>query len=180
MKLVRVDGEDSEHFREVWALYESAFPSDERRDGERQKATFKRPEYVMLAALDEKNALVGLLSVWEFGGFVFMEHLAVKGHLRGKGFGSEILRRYMSGCSKNVVLEVELPGTDVQKRRIAFYERLGFKLNRHDYVQPSYGPGKNPVPMLLMSYPGTISEREFPLLRKDIHAVVYGLKEPLA
>lgn len=179
MQLVRVDGEGSAHFRELWELYESAFPPDERRDPERQKATFKRAEYAMLAAVDEKNALVGLLSAWEFEGFVFMEHLAVKGHLRGKGFGTEIIKAYMSNCRKNVVLEVEKPGTDVQKRRIAFYERLGFKRNMHGYIQPPYGPGKKQVPMLLMSYPGTISEKEFPLLRKDIHLVVYGLKEPL-
>jgi hypothetical protein len=30
-----------------------------------------------------------------------------------------------------------------------------------------------------MSYPGHIGEKEFPFLMKDIHAVVYGLKEPL-
>ncbi len=178
MKLVRVDA-GSEHFRDLWELYESAFPPDERRDAERQRATFKRPEYAMLAALDEKNALVGLLSVWEFEGFVFMEHMAVKEPLRGKGLGTEIINAYMSTCRKNVVLEVELPGTDVQKRRIVFYERLGFKRNSHGYIQPSYGPGKKPVPMLLMSYPGTIREKEFPLLRRDIHMVVYGLKEPL-
>jgi GNAT superfamily N-acetyltransferase len=178
MKLVRVDA-GSEHFRGVWGLYESAFPPDERRGLGRQNALFKRPEYAMLAALDEKNGLVGLLSVWEFQGFVFMEHLAVQGHMRGKGFGTEIINAYMSNCRKSVVLEVERPVTDLQKRRIAFFERLGFKLNQHDYIQPPYGPGKNPVPMRLMSYPGTISEKEFPLLRKDIHLVVYGLKEPL-
>ncbi|MDD5340622.1 MAG: GNAT family N-acetyltransferase [Candidatus ainarchaeum sp.] len=179
MKLERVDA-GSEHFRGVWELYESAFPPDERRDLGRQNALFKRPEYLLFAALDEKNTVAGFLSLWEFGGFVFMEHLAVQGHMRGKGFGTEIIKAYMSGCKKNVVLEVERPGTEIQKRRIAFYERLGFKLNHHDYIQPPYGPGKNPVPMRLMSYPGTISEKEFPLLRKDIHLVVYGLKEPLA
>ncbi len=178
MKLVRVDA-GSEHFRDLWELYESAFPPDERRDPERQNALFKRPEYAMLAALDEKNVLVGLLSLWEFEGFVFLEHLAVGGHLRGRGVGTEIISTYMSSCRKNVVLEVERPETEIQKKRIAFFERLGFKRNTHGYIQPSYGPGKKPVHMLLMSYPGTISEKEFPMLRKDIHAVVYGMKEPL-
>jgi ribosomal protein S18 acetylase RimI-like enzyme len=178
MELVRV-GADSPFFHDLWALYESAFPSDERRDLERQKALFKRPEYRLFAALAGKDEPVGLLSLWEFEGFVFMEHLAVKEKLRGKGVGTAIIGLYMSSCRKNVILEVEKPGTEVQKKRVAFYERLGFKRNAHSYTQPSYGPGKKPVSMLLMSYPGTISEKEYPMLRKDIHTIVYGLKEPL-
>ena len=179
MELVRVDA-GSPFFRELWALYESAFPPDERRDMQGQKGIFKRDGYAMFAALDAKNGFVGLLDTWEFAGFVFMEHLAVREQLRGKGIGTQILRRYMSACSKKVVMEVEKPQTEVQKKRVAFYERLGFKSNTHAYIQPPYGPGKKPVPMLLMSYPGTISAEEYPLLRRDIHTVVYGLKEPLA
>jgi ribosomal protein S18 acetylase RimI-like enzyme len=180
MELERI-GPDSRLFPAFWELYESAFPPDERRDAKRQEALFKRPEYRLFAAFDEKSrGLSGFLSLWEFAGFVFMEHLAVQAPLRGKGMGAEILRRYMSGCSKSVVLEVERPESEIQKRRVAFYERLGFRLNRHDYVQPPYGPGKRPVPMLLMSYPRAISEKEFPLLREHIHLIVYGLKEPLA
>jgi GNAT superfamily N-acetyltransferase len=180
MKLERVSGTGSPFFREVWELYESAFPPDERRDGKRQAELFKRPEYALLAALNEKSgAFAGFLSLWEFGGFVFIEHMAVKEPLRGSGVGTEILKSFLSSCPKNVVLETERPQSEIQKRRIAFYERLGFKLNRHDYTQPSYGQGKSPVPMFLMSYPGHIGEKEFPFLMKDIHAVVYGLKEPL-
>lgn len=178
MDLVRI-GAVSPYFHEAWELYESAFPPDERRDLGRQRGLFRRQEYRLFAALDGKSGFVGFLSLWEFTGFVFMEHLAIKGHLRGKGFGTEVLRRYMSNCRKSVVLEVEKPVTDVQKKRIAFYEKLGFRRNTYDYTQPSYGPGKKPVSMLLMSYPGTIGEKEYPVLRKDIHTIVYGLKEPL-
>jgi GNAT superfamily N-acetyltransferase len=178
MELMRVDA-GSEHFRELWELYESAFPPDERRDREMQDALFRKKEYAMFAALDEKNAFVGLLAVWEFGEFVFMEHMAVKEQLRGKGFGTEIIRTYLSHCRKNVVHEVEPPDNEIRKRRVRFFERLGFRLNAHDYIQPSYGPGKDPMPMLLMSYPLAISEKDYPLLRRDIHAVVYGRNEPL-
>ena len=169
----------SEHFPELWELYESAFPADERRDREMQDAVFRKKEYSMLAALDGKK-FVGLLSVWEFGKFVFMEHMAVKEQLRGKGFGTQIIRTYLSSCRKSVVHEVERPDNDIRKRRVRFYERLGFMLNAHDYIQPSYGPDKKPVPMLLMSYPLAISEKDYPLLRRNIHAVVYGRNEPLA
>lgn len=169
---------DSPFFPAVWELYESAFPPDERRSLERQMAIFKRPEYRLFAAV-ENGAVLGFLSLWEFAGFVFMEHLAVQERLRGKGIGAGILGLYMSGCRKNVVLEVEVPESEIQKRRVAFYVRLGFRPNRHRYTQPPYGPGKKPVPMLLMSYPGAISEKEFPLLRRDIHLSVYGLMEPL-
>jgi ribosomal protein S18 acetylase RimI-like enzyme len=177
MELVRVDS-GSPYFHDLWELYESAFPPDERRDEERQALAFKKKEFTMFAALDEKK-FVGLLSAWEFAGFVFMEHFAVREQLRSRGFGTQIIRTYLSGCRKKVILEVERPDNELRKRRVAFYERIGFTLNAPDYIQPSYGPGKKPVHLLLMSYPLPISEKEYPLLRREIHVAVYGMKEPL-
>lgn len=79
-----------------------------------------------------------------------------------------------------IVVEVERPNTDITQRRIEFYKKVGFKLNKYDYIQPPYGVGKNPVPMFLMTFPNKIKESEFILIRKKLHSDVYGLKEPIA
>jgi len=168
----------SAYFSDICQLYESAFPPDERRDLERQKALFARSEYRLFAAVDG-GELVGLLSLWEFSDFVFMEHLAVDEKLRGKGIGTFIMNEYMKACGKRILLEVEPPRTRVQKKRVAFYQKLGFVLNPYPYIQPPYGPEKNPVPMFIMSHPAALDESGFSDARRKIHAVVYGLKKPL-
>lgn len=186
MKLERIGDAGSPRFRELWELYESAFPPDERRDIGRQKALFSRPEYRLFAAVDGRSgapgggaAVTGLLSLWEFGDFVFMEHLAVKEKMRGKGAGTAILKEYLAGCRVPVLLEVERPQSGIQKKRVAFYQKLGFRLNPWDYIQPPYAPAKKPVPMFLMSLPEAMGEGEFAAYRKRIHAAVYGLEKPL-
>jgi len=178
MRLERITGADSVLFNGLWRLYESAFPPDERRDLEKQKALFARRGYRLFAAVDGSE-MVGLLSLWEFGDFVFMEHLAVREELRGKGVGAAILREYLKGGKGKILLEVEPPRTAVQKKRVAFYQKLGFVLNQYPYIQPPYGPEKKPVPMLIMSHPDEIGEAEFTEARRKIHTVVYGLENPL-
>lgn len=177
MKLQPVAGTGSPYFGDFWRLYESAFPPDERRDLERQKALFARKEYSLFAAID--GGFVGFISLWEFADFVFMEHLAVEAKLRGKGIGTAIMKEYMGKCRKKAILEVEPPKTAAQKKRVSFYRQLGFALNGHPYVQPPYGPGKKPVRMLLMSHPSPISGAEFAEARGKIHTLVYGLAKPL-
>jgi len=178
MRLEAVRGMDSPHFAALWELYKSAFPPDERRDLEKQKALFGRAEYRLFTAVDE-GEMVGLLSLWEFGDFVFIEHLAVKEESRGRGAGTAIVEGYLAGRKRRVLLEVEPPRTAIQKKRISFYQKLGFILNTYDYIQPPYGPGKKPVPLLLMSYPEAISETGFAEARRKIHTSVYGLEKPL-
>lgn len=178
MKLQSVESPDSRHFAEFWELYESAFPADERRDMQAQRGLFGRPGY-RLAAFAPGGAFAGFISSWDLGQFVFIEHFAVKGELRGKGTGTAMLTEFLAACGKPVVIEVEPPGTPMQKRRIAFYSKLSFMLNPFDYVQPPYGPAKKAVRLLLMSYPRALSGEEFTLVRSRLHTVVYGLEGPL-
>ncbi len=86
---------------------------------------------------------------------------------------------FIASANKKIVLETERPETDIARRRIRFYERLGFKLNRHNYTQPAYSPEKKPVPMFIMSHPKEITEQEFSAIREKLHKTVYGLEKPL-
>lgn len=51
-----------------------------------------------------------------------------------------------------VVLEVEMPTEEMSKRRIGFYERLGFVLDHHVYFQPPYRKGEAFLEMRLMTH----------------------------
>ncbi len=178
MEFVKVNGVDFEGFDAVWDIYESSFPSDEIRTLDLQKDLFKNDKYSFFAVFKD-GVLVGLITEWDFDDFLFVEHLAVREDLRGKGIGTELLKIYLSGKNKRVVLESDRPCDSISIRRIRFYERVGFKLNLFDYIQPSYGEGKNPVPMFLMTFPDEISESDFFYIRDKLHRIVYGLDKPI-
>jgi len=176
MKFVKITDPNSEDFKVAWEIYEYSFPSDERRTLETQKELMKNPGYNFFIVKKNDN-IVALITDWDFGDFLFVEHLAVRKDLRGQGIGTELLTEHLK--SRKVILEVERPSDDTTIKRIRFYEKLGFKLNNHNYIQPPYGEGKSPVPMFLMTYPDFIDEPTFIEARRKVHTIVYGLKVPL-
>jgi ribosomal protein S18 acetylase RimI-like enzyme len=174
MQLRRITDPDSESFMHVWRIFLDSFPPDERRGLRGQKAVFGKKQFRLYSAHDGQ-ALVGFVASWDFGDFAFLESFAVRAGLRNKGYGSRILGRYVRKAGKPVVLEVERPGgSEFAGRRIKFYERAGFRLNRYDYVQPPYGKNKRAVPMYLMTYGKKLGKAEFFGIRKALYSVVYN------
>ena len=72
------------------------------------------------------------------------------------------------------VLEVEPPGSDIQRRRIGLYERLGLRVAKRDYMQPSYRTGGQRVPLWIMCSAGY--EPQVEAMVERIRAEVYGEK----
>ena len=178
MEFIKIENSDSQEFKDAWEIYESSFPSDERRTLKLQKELIKNNQYNFFI-VTKNNVLVAIITDWNFEDFLFVEHLAVKEDLRGKGIGTELLKEYISKNKQKIVLEVERPETEIATKRIKFYEKIGFNLNDFDYIQPAYGKEKNPVPMLLMTYPEKITDSEFSTIREKLHIVVYELQKPL-
>ena len=179
IKLERIADTSSPIFGDVWAIYEEAFPPDERRKLEQQRALFANTLYDFFAA-QEGEEVVGLLAAWRFDGFTFIEHYAIRRDLRNKGRGTRLMKGFLAG-NPRIVLETEHPGTEPADRRIKFYkERVGFTINdNHDYIQPAYSADKNPVPLFLVTHPGAIDQKEFLKVRETLHTRVYGLAQPL-
>ncbi len=170
----KVASQKSSYFQDIWSEYESTFPPDERRDLDAQLALFQSRHYSLFAIL-ENNVRIGFLSAWKFDGFDFIEHFALREEKRGQGLGTKVIESYLKEAKK-VILEVEKPETETQKRRIQFYEKLGFKLNPHDYVQPPYSKDKKPLHLFLMSFPEKLSETDFKKIRIALYKIVYGLQ----
>ena len=126
-------------------LYNESFPPDERRElkDEEHLANFikmKGGKFNAFAAKDG-DLFLAFLSYWTFEGYTYIEHFAVMpNHL-------------FKEVSPNVLIEVEKPEGEEQKRRIKFYERNGFRVREEfDYTQPAYSSDKSPVEMLLMTH----------------------------
>lgn len=172
MKLVKLIDTLSKDFKESWKIYESSFPLDERRTLIAQKKLMTNVNYNFSSILNDKK-LIGMIDEWNLKGFLFVEHLAIKKSFRGMGFGTKLFLDYILLSEQKIVLEVERPNSDMNRKRIRFYERLGLKLNKYDYSQPVYDETKKPIPMFLMTYPDKISKKEYELVKNEIYVVVY-------
>ena len=157
-------------------LFVDAFPPDERRPLPQQRANVDTAEeFQCLAAFQPDGQPSGFITFWDFGRFAYVEHFATAPRLRGSGIGSDIMRRFLDSVGKPVVLEVEPPHTDMARRRIGFYERLGFTpWHGVEYTQPPYSPELNPLPMLLMASAGELGPSDAPEIIRTLHSRVYG------
>lgn len=164
------------NFNRIYEILQSGFPSDEYRSYEGQKKLLSHPEYKILGELDSADQLKGFLAVFELPELRFIEHFVVVDKYRNTGLGKRLLREFCSLCDKPVVLEVELPCSRINQRRIAFYERNGFHYNSYEYVQPVLDVGKKPIPLSLMTYPAALKNSpEFELYKESLYKHVYGL-----
>lgn len=162
-----------ESFDAVFDIMEKSFPDDEYRDYEGQRALFSNPEYSIYVVDGEGGDIKAFISVWDFGGFAYVEHFAVNPGYRNGGIGAQVLESMHELMVKQICLEVELPENELARRRIGFYTRNGFNLNEYDYIQPPMAEGKNPVPLLIMTSKETIDEERFRLFRSVLYDKVY-------
>lgn len=154
-------------------LFESAFPPEERRTTDRWLALIEQGCVTChVARYDGRFA--GFLTVWDLGAFRYGEHFAIEPALRGQNIGAAMMQHVLSSSPKPFVLEVELPDTDIARRRIAFYQRLGFVLCDRHYLQPPYNKGFAPFPLRLMEHGGQLTQTDFDSVVRTIHRVVYN------
>ena len=163
-----------EDFDSVFQLVEVSFPKDEYRTYDEQKALLDDTAYeiYILPDLDD-DAIRAFIAAWKFDSFAFIEHFAVNPNYRNQGIGGDFLRKIVRMLGKMVCLEVEPPDNETASRRIGFYERNNFFLNKYPYTQPPISAGRNPVPLLIMTYGRHISKMEFAGIKETLFAQVY-------
>ncbi len=164
-------------FEQVWHIMESSFPVDERRTYRGQQAILDNMHYQLYGCI-ENLSVVAFFAVWKFESFAFVEHFAVDERFRNGGIGADLLRELLQILDVPVVLEVELPKTELQQRRIRFYERNGFVLNSYDdYVQPALSDEGRELPLMIMTYPKGVSREQYEQIRNTLYREVYHVNE---
>lgn len=147
-------GEDEA--RQVLALYEDAFPADERRPYVSVSDFLdfldaKQGKFAVVS-IHCNGRFAGFISFWRFDRYVYIEHFATLPQLRGQGVGGAALQQFFDTVGNDVVLEAELPDNDIARRRIGFYRRHGFNVaTGFRYFQPPYAEGLESVEMLVMA-----------------------------
>ncbi|MDR1345969.1 MAG: GNAT family N-acetyltransferase [Bacteroidales bacterium] len=153
------------------SLYESAFLPDERRDFD-DLLKIAETKSVFYAEFFKQDAdLLGIIFYWKFRNFAYVEHFAVAEQFRNQGFGQKIMRNFCEKIGSPVVLEVEKPENEASKRRIRFYENLGFRVSEMPYLQPAYSANKQSVPMLLMHCGEICLEKCVKTIRREVYSI---------
>lgn len=169
----RVSNSDDLFFSEAWSLYEQAFPIMERRELELQCQLLSEERY-HFDVVKVGTEMVGFIMWWHFHELVYIEHLATNESVRGRGIGEQIVKALLKDTGVKVVLEVEPPVGDMNRRRIGFYERLGFQLNHYPYQQLPLRRNGKPVDLLLMSSPGYMSASELAAFKEEYEKYCYA------
>lgn len=134
----------------IFYAYERTFPEDERRDKNQFLGLIENPDCFIFAVKNDED-FVGYLILWKLTDFYFLEHFEVFKEFRNLKLGSQILTELQEKFG-NIVLESEPSSLDeMAERRINFYRRNGFSIISEDYMQPSYGKGKNSLNLFLLS-----------------------------
>lgn len=170
---------DTKDFDKAYTLMETSFPPDEHRGYRAQKNLLANSKYTMYAIYDEdtcgeKSSIKAIAAVFRFKDFAFIEHFAVNPKYRNHGLGSIILNELKSSLNCQICLEVELPETENARRRIEFYERNGFYLNKYPHTQPPLSEGGSCVPLYIMTSGRTVDEKEFKHIQSVLFSEVYG------
>ncbi|MBO5424716.1 MAG: GNAT family N-acetyltransferase, partial [Lachnospiraceae bacterium] len=165
---------NSYDFDKVYKIMEDSFPPDEHRPYEEQKELLNNPNYCIYVSKSEVSSdIQGFMAVWQFETLTFIEHFAVDEKYRNAGLGSEMLQDICDMVQGRICLEVELPYTDMAKKRIGFYERNGFTYNNYQYVQPAISNGRNPIPLRIMTTESSLNIEEFNMVKELLYKEVY-------
>lgn len=169
----RVESTRSPLFSRVDALYERAFPLHEKRTPEAKRRALQAANYQLQAWFDEAQ-FVGLIGVWRFEGYCYIEHLAVDDALRGQGYGKRMLRQFLQQ-SPLTVLEIDPLTCDIARKRLCFYQSLGFKINHYPHFHPSYHKDRADHELMVLSHPCQLDQQQYPRFFNDLcHSVMAG------
>lgn len=169
MKLEQVKRKDLKLF---FKYYKEDFPLCERRTYSEFLQCLKDKRFSANFVFDD-DKLVGYICYWKLDGFAFVEHVAILPLFRGGGYGSKLMRFIIKSLDCDVVLEVEPPLAENQKRRVKFYEKLGFMLTAYRYFQPPYHHKTEQIEMKIMTTDKNYSAEKFSLQTAQIREVVY-------
>ena len=175
---------DAPWFPQVKALYESAFPANERIPIKHLlDDKIKREFWAFFDKADGASGAApmfcGFSNSISHGDITNIVYFAVVPELRSRGYGSKILqaiRRQHPDTRLVVDIEVEEDSKDAEElehrnRRREFYTRNGFNASPVDYVWQ----GEH---YRLLSAGGPVTEKEFRDFWKEILKNVPGAKYP--
>lgn len=171
MNQIIVTGKESPSYPDFEKLYRLSFPIFEQRTEEQQMQAFLSPSY-HLTVYAEEETFVGFIAYWEFTHYLYIEHFAIHPDLRGKGYGSIVLKTLQDGYDKRLLLEIDPVTDDISAKRLHFYELNGFTANPYPHVHPPYREGFHGHDLIVLTTKGGITLDEYKQFATDLQDAV--------
>jgi len=166
LKIIALDNDKSALFTQVDSLYESAFPLHEKRNHAAKVRAFNHANYQLQAWFDDAQ-FVGMIGVWDFGDYSYIEHLAVNDQLRGQGYGKQMLSQFLQQ-SPQTILEIDPLTTEIAHKRLRFYQSLGFQVNHFAHYHPTYHANIADHELIVLSYPRQLDQQQYQRFFADL------------
>lgn len=173
-------------------LRESISPSEQLGD-EKLRRLLERDDYRMYSlVMNAAVAATAILYLPKAEPFAWLDYMAVRPELRGRGLGSLLFQELVKTATSEMpgasylIFEVDDDRNDstrldsISRQRIEFYRRLGARLlSNAEYLFPS--PTGPAVPMRLMVYrlrPGAeLSQESLREALENIYQEIHGRKK---
>lgn len=155
------------------ALYAQSFPWHEQREMPAKQLALSNPHYALEAWFDG-TTFVELSGCWDFGEYMYIEHLAIDGALRSQGYGKKVLHTILTR-SPMTILEIDPLTTDIANKRLRFYESMGFCANEWPHTHPAYHQGIADHELIVLSYPHAIDAECYQRFNEDLRHHVMAL-----
>lgn len=169
----KISGVNDPLLSKVKHTYRSSFPPEERRKFAEVEELLAENPRLTIEAFFNDGEYAGFITSWELDGFIYVEHFAIEERLRNREIGRNILKQFVSARNLPVVLEVELPEDEMSRRRIDFYERVGFVLEPRSYGHPPYREGVEGLQLYVMAYGDIDIKKEFERIGECLYKYVY-------
>lgn len=172
--LTDVTCSDSDEFKKLWLLYNTAFLQDERRSLMEHERVHTDSRF-HFAAIRYGARTAGLLAYWELHDMLFVEHFAVDPEFRSMGIGSRVIETLQYDSDRMIVLDVDPEHVSIDaRRRVRFYRRHGFRYCRESVTLPMYWFAKPVASNLMVWAPNHVK-----LTQKQMLACIHrGIYQP--
>ncbi|MDL2215317.1 GNAT family N-acetyltransferase [Dysgonomonas sp. OttesenSCG-928-M03] len=162
---------DDKWYTDFEKIYSVSFPVYEQRNFDQQVEAFADEHYHLYCIISNEQ-ISSFVAFWDFGRYVYVEHMAVNGKLRGQHIGTDTLRLFMEEIGKSVVLEIDPVEDGTSAKRLRFYEKLGFVMNPFVHFHPAYDISYKPHRLSVLSKPYILSEQQYNMFKNDLESIV--------
>ncbi|MGN0350906.1 MAG: hypothetical protein ACI4ES_04570 [Roseburia sp.] len=162
-----VEAKTEEQLQSIWALYEKAFPKEEKKPISLMLKKREEGFYEILEITDQEEEFRGLVIVILYQDLALLDYFAIEDTKRGTGIGSTALKllqeRYKE---KRFFLEIEstkenCPDLNNRVRRKHFYEKNG--MGAMKFLVELFG-----INMELMTYQCELSFEEYHKIFEEV------------
>ena len=163
----------NDDFNLIWNMLSESFDTTVLREKQLLKQMIAGGQCQYFLEKDASQKIDGALLWCDLKDFIFLEYLVVTPEMRGRGIGQKILSNFLNEKNRTVILEVEIPRSKNDRKRIEFYKKLNFHLNEYPYTVPPFHVGDAPLDLMIMSFPKALSEKTFHTTRDVIFESLY-------